>query len=317
MTECERLISEGKLDPSFLKAETRCDWQVSEKIKKLWALQIDLVKQVEILCQKYGLSYYLIGGGCIGAIRHNGCIPWDDDLDIAMKREDYNIFMEKASSELKDPYFLQTPITDPGFYRPHIVLRNGNGTCISKGNQKLSCNNGICIDIFPLDGFEDNLQCRVFRKISHIRNLVAVTSYNASSASNHKILRRVIRLMKIIVFPFGIRHFFKNQNKICTKLSLKYPKDIGIQYVHFSKLCWTWSKVLFDEIKWHTFEYTKMPIPAGYHEVLTSTYGDYMQFPPIEKRGDKHTFEYEPDIPYKEYCYEKYGVVYESNSTER
>jgi len=310
MTECNRLISEGKLDPSFLESETRCGWFVDEKTKKLWALQIDLVKQIEMICTKYGLTYYLIAGGCIGAIRHNGCIPWDDDLDVAMKREDYNIFMEKAPLELKDPYFLQTPITDPGFYRPHIIIRNSNGTCITKGNQKMSCNNGICIDVFPLDGFEENLECRLFRKISQFRNLVAVTSYNSSSARNHKVLRRIVRLFSFIVFPFGIQHYFNTQNKKCTKLSEKYPAHIGIQYTHFSKLCWTWDKTLFDKIEWHDFEYTKMPIPEGYNEILTSTYRNYMKFPPLNKRGDKHEFEIDPDVPYKKYCQEKYGVVY-------
>ena len=70
MTECERLIKEGLLPPSFLEAETRCDYYVDEKMKKLWALQIDLVKKAEALCKKHGLTLFVIGGGCIGAIRH-------------------------------------------------------------------------------------------------------------------------------------------------------------------------------------------------------------------------------------------------------
>lgn len=310
MTECERLISEGKLPPSFLQEETRCEYYIDSKMKKLWALQIDLVKQIERICKKYGLTYYLVGGGCIGVIRHKGCIPWDDDLDVALKREDYNIFMEKAPLELKEPYFLQTPVTDPGYYRPFIKIRNNNGTSIDKGNQKLACNNGVCIDIFPLDGFEDNLECRLYRKISLIRHLVAITSYNAFSASNHKILRRISYFCSFFVFPFGIRHFFNSHNKRCTELSKKYKNNIGSQYTHFGRDRCTWPSNLFDGVEWRPFEYTEMPIPAGYQEMLTDTYGDYMQFPPVEKRGNKHEYEIEPDVPYKEYCQQKYGVEY-------
>ena len=67
---------------------------------------------------------------------------------------------------------------------------------------------------------------------------------------------------------------------------------------------------MFDEAIYVPFEYTTLPIPKGYHEMLTATYGDYMQFPPVEKRGGKHSFEFEPDVPYKEYCHQKYGVNY-------
>ncbi len=310
MTECERLIRDGSLDPAFLETEVLCEYRVDSKMKKLWALQIDLIKQVEKICKNYRLTYYLIGGGCIGAIRHKGCIPWDDDLDIAMKRDDYNKFMEIAPSELQFPYFCQTPVTDPSFYRPHIVVRNSNGTCISKGNQKLSCNNGVCIDVFPLDGYADNTECRLFRRIGYYRNLVAVISYNASSAGDHKILRRLLSFSRVFVFPLGIRHFFVHYNKRCTKLSEKYKGKIGIQYTHWDKLKWTWNASVFDGTELRKFEYTEMPVPVGYHEMMTVTYGDYMKFPPVEKRGDKHVFEIEPDVPYKEYCGKKFGVKY-------
>lgn len=310
MTECERLIKENLLDPQFLKEETRCDWRVDENTKKLWALQIDLIKQVERICRKYGLTYYLMGGGCIGAVRHGGCIPWDDDLDIALKREDYNVFVEKAPLELEEPYFFQSPVTDPVFYRPHVIIRNSNGTCISKGNQKLSCNNGICIDVFPLDGYDDSFKNRLFWKISYFKNLVAVTSYNAFSAKNHRILRKLLYFSRIIIFPFGLKHYYIKYNERCTQLSKKYTDNIGLQYAHFGKMCVTWKAKYFDSAINVPFEYTTLSIPCGYHEILSAQFGDYMQFPPIDKRGNKHLFEIDPDTPYKKYCGEKYGVKY-------
>ena len=310
MTECERLIRNGLLDASFLEEETRCCYHIDTKMKKLWALQIDLVKQIEAICRKYHLTCFLIGGGCIGAIRHKGCIPWDDDIDVGLKREDYNFFVEKALQELKHPYFLQTPITDPSFYRPFVVMRNSNGTCLVRGDRKYDCNNGILIHVFPLDGYENNMECNLFERISHIKNSIANRYRNSFSADSLKIKDIIVRLLKPFVFPFGIKHYYNSFNQKCTRLSNKYKDKIGIQYTHFDNNHWTWNSSLFDSAIDAPFEYTTLPIPKGYHEMLSETYGNYMEFPPVDKRGNKHMFEIEPDVPYKEYCHEKYGTVY-------
>ena len=310
MTECERLINAGELDASFLEAETRCGYHVDSKMKKVWALQLDLVKQIEAVCQRHNLTYYIIGGALIGAIRHKGYIPWDDDIDVALKRDDYNVFVKKAQEELNEPYFLQTPVTDPSFYRPFVIIRNSNGTCISKGDQKLDCNNGICVHIFPLDGYEDNLSCRLFKFIAHVKRTCAMLTYNIKSAKDKLTYRRLMYFARVFILPFGIQRSFRKINEACTRRSAKYKGQIGTQYTHFDKMCWTWDASLFDEVINVPFEYTTLPIPKGYHEILTATYGDYMQFPPVEKRGNKHSFEFEPDVPYKEYCHQKYGVNY-------
>ena len=283
MTECERLIKQGELNASFLEEETRCGYHVDTKMKKLWALEIDLVKQIEVICKKYNLTYFLIAGGCIGAVRHQGSIPWDDDIDVGLKREDYNVFVEKAQDELQFPYFLQTPISDPSFFRSFAVIRNCNGTCISKGDQYLDCNNGICVHIFPLDGYKDNLQCKLFHFINHIRNTISILTYNISSAKTRPLYRRLLYLARFIFMPLGLKYFFKKLNEQCTALSAKYKDKIGIQYTHYDKNCWTWDASVFDEAIYVPFEYTTLPIPKGYHQMLTATYGDYMQFPPPEK----------------------------------
>ena len=117
--------------------------------------------------------------------------------------------------------------------------------------------------------------------------------------------------------PLGIKHYYEKLNEQCTKLSAKYKDRIGMQYTHFSKACWTWDAHCFDEAVYVPFEYTTLPIPKGYHEILKATYGDYMAFPPVDKRGNKHSFECEPDVPYKEYCHQKYSVNYKSDTMQR
>ena len=91
-----------------LNAEVICDFKVSTLRKKVWQAQLDMVKIFIDICDKYKLKYFAAGGTLIGAIRHNGFIPWDDDIDLMMPREDYEKFIKVAKEELKkEPYFLQ------------------------------------------------------------------------------------------------------------------------------------------------------------------------------------------------------------------
>ncbi len=92
MTECERIIEQGILPKSFFEQEERCDFLVTEKRKKIWAVLLDLLIKFDFVCKKYSLTYFLADGTLLGAARHQGFIPWDDDIDVSMPREDYEKF---------------------------------------------------------------------------------------------------------------------------------------------------------------------------------------------------------------------------------
>ena len=126
-------------------------------VKHLQRVILGIITDIDALCQKNSIDYYLVGGSTIGAVRHKGFIPWDDDIDVAMPREDYDKFMEICPKELDNPYFLQSPLTDKDCYQTWLSLRNSDTT----GN-RISCmskrlNNGVAIDILPLEGCEDSL----------------------------------------------------------------------------------------------------------------------------------------------------------------
>ena len=149
-----------QLPDGFLNEEVRCGYTVTKQRKEVWAVELDLLQEFMRVCNKYGLKYCADGGTLLGAIRHHGFIPWDDDLDIAMLRSDFEKLNEVAPAEFKKPYFWQTEETDKGSARGHAQLRNSDTTGIIKTEYERQRNNnfnqGIFIDIFPFDTVVDD-----------------------------------------------------------------------------------------------------------------------------------------------------------------
>mgnify|MGYP004459648757 CR=1 FL=1 len=149
-----------ELPESFLEEEVRCGYTITRKMKEVWAVELDLLSEFQRVCEKYNLRYCADGGTLLGAVRHQGYIPWDDDLDIAMLRSDFEKLNKIAPLEFKKPYFWQTEETDPGSARGHAQLRNSDTTSIItleyEHQRHNNFNQGIFIDIFPFDTVIDD-----------------------------------------------------------------------------------------------------------------------------------------------------------------
>ena len=113
---------------NFFEPEVRSGYQVPSESKKLWAVELDLLNEFKRVCKEYGIRYYAVGGTLIGAARHNGFIPWDDDIDVAMMWDDFKKFMEIAPYEFKYPYFFQSYKTDDMTEVSHARIRNSMST---------------------------------------------------------------------------------------------------------------------------------------------------------------------------------------------
>lgn len=300
MTECERLIKEGIISSDFLKEEVRDDYLVTTETKKVWAISIDLLERLVEVCQKNGLKVFAAYGTLLGAARHKGFIPWDDDLDVWMPREDYEKLIRIASDCFSEPYFFQTTDNDVEYYSAFARLRNSQTTGLLVSH-KSHCNNGIYIDIFPLDGLSNNVR---YQKVkNHWVHFLNVLSHAYAFNINPSLITRTIhQILRLPFIPFNLRRVCRYVNRISQRKETpneKYCGCVAFPEFPYKKNCF--EKADFKDVVYLPFEHIKIPAPAGFKNVLTANFGDYMQFPPINQRGLHHSFIFEPDIPYKEY----------------
>ena len=167
----------------FYNKERICGHVVTEKMKRIWAVQLDLLREFKQICEENGLRYFLWSGTLLGAVRHQGFIPWDDDIDVAMPREDYDRFRSLAGQGLKKPYELQTNENDSGIFRGGLMrFRNSDTTGVEIQDVERFCNWGIWIDILALDYIykDEAKRGEQFRKIGIYKRLCMLQTHGES-----------------------------------------------------------------------------------------------------------------------------------------
>ena len=283
-----------------LKEEVRCGFLVSENRKKVWQKQLEMVKMFIDICKKYNLVYFAASGTLIGAIRHQGFIPWDDDIDIMMPREDYEKFLVVAQKELSEPFFLQHYTTEKNYPNGHIQIRNSNTTCFIKESfvdLKNGKNCGIFIDIFPFDKVFDDYKKRqkYCKKIKVLKALAMWRVYGTPSFIRKMIVKLYFcfhSLQKTIVKIDRLSKNIPNKAKQST-VSIPtflpgYEKEV-------------WEEQWFNEMIDHKFEDIEIAIPKKYDEVLRKEYGDYFVIPE-DKGGAMHgTCYFDCETPFSQY----------------
>lgn len=296
-TESERIVNSGLLTADYFNEEIKCDFLVNTQRKKIWAVLLDLLLMFDSVCKKYGLTYYLIEGSLLGAVRHHGFVPWDDDIDVAMPREDYNRFMD-LSDEFVYPYFLQTPYTDEGNYLSFIKLRNTNTTGMSEVFKYQPINHGLFIDIFPLDKWElDDGE----ERYEHIKSLIIdVSTYMRMSHPNLD-EKNLVRVREYSGHnPMDTYEAIQKYATEFSNVETEYVCLAVCTYYDYKRHLYF--KEDFKSVVYTDFEGFSFPIPVGYDRILKTTYGDYTLFPPIHERGLRHDdIIFDPDTPYKDY----------------
>ena len=235
--------------------------------------QLSILKVIDGICKKHGLDYWLDGGTLLGAVRHGGFIPWDDDIDIAMDYQDMKRFAEIAPSELPEGLFLQSPQTDPNVKEQMVKVRDLNSLYIEKGDNFVhDYVKGIFVDIFPFESHPDIPKSLTKRLAKGITKSVSILHHPHTYS-----LRAFAEF-----FWFGGKYLlyqavWKLLRIVCK--SSRYaniPSMNGYGITHDRRTVLPLSSVKFED--------AEFPAPNNPDQYLRNIYGDYMKVPPPEKR---------------------------------
>ncbi len=273
----------------FLEREERCGYVIEPEMKKVWASEIELFALFDDVCKKYDIPYFWAYGNLLGAARHKGFIPWDDDIDVFVKREDYERLCEVAEKEFTAPYFWQNDHTEWGSHIAFSKLRNSNSTAILDFEKPYgyTYNQGAFLDVFPLDNAPDN--DTEFEK--HAKKIVLfkkLTGKWSRMFEGKKLWfnRKWMYLTAILLFiPRLIVRGFKIPNIPCRLLEkeMQRYRNQKTNFLAMTALGETkrYPKSCFEGAVMLPFEFFEVPAPSGYLELLDIDYGDWQVF----KRG--------------------------------
>lgn len=255
----------------------------NQTLVELQGIELEILREVKRICNKYKLEYYLIGGTLLGAIRHKGFIPWDDDIDIAMPRKDYEKFIRLCDEELDGKYYLDYITTQDIYVNSFVKIRKANTFVNEKHISEIKCKKGIFIDIFPLDNAKR--QNSLFQSIQAkiVKGMYPIIFYRCGANKN--------RLSKKTIFFGTLSKFLsiKSLNKIRDFIMKTNKNEKSKYYVSLgSRYDYVKETILKDKYYPHKeaeFEGELFNIPNDYKYILTRIYGEnYMDLPPIEKR---------------------------------
>ena len=239
--------------------------------------QLNLLKDFIFFCKKNKLRYYLVYGSALGAVRHLGFIPWDDDIDVGMPRNDYEKFIElwsKSGSNKK--LFLQTTSTDPHFPLLYAKLRLNGSLFLESYFKHLAMHHGIFIDIFPFDGVAENRLQRMYSRIM-VRSLKRLIISKLEIRGRNLLFETLLYLISRII-PIGV--LTKMAKKIVT--AHRYDESRKVSCLVEDQI--PVDRSVFGVGKIGEFEGMTIVLPSEVEEYLTMMYGDYMSIPKVSER---------------------------------
>ena len=283
-----------ELDDNYFKEEERCGFKISSMMKRVWAVEMDVLTEIDRICKEYGLTYYAAFGTMLGAVRHNGFVPWDDDIDIYMLRPDYQALMNVLSDELPQGYYNSSSYSDSTHMQPLTSVMNTKYiiTDVSERKKFYGCPYICGVDIFPLDYIpSDEEELSVFRNLNTIIYSTAREYYQYSKEELEEYLKRIEEMCNTKI---------DREGNIPNQLWLLLDKVAGIfgedecEYLTYlpTNICYDaelkYKKEWFKSAKRFPFEYISVPLPNGYDELLKVTYSDYMKYD--KQRGRAHDY---------------------------
>ena len=300
------------IDESFFLPEERDGYMVSAELKKVWAVELDILNEFSRVCAEHNLKWFVHAGTLLGTVRHHGFIPWDDDVDVVMPRRDYEELCVIAPTVFNHPYFFQNDETDPGFAKNFSRLRNSSTTAIVKDyiSRKYPFNQGFYVDIFPYDNIPDDVEQRkeFFNELTWLNGqawgwMDLVHSFHPS--------KEIGQARKLKLFFKYLLHKYVSPRQTKYRLLLKQHHDLVTKYngADTAFVCesivpplgrWEWKREWVENVFYMPFEMLSVPVPVCFAECLETGFGKDWRVP--KQVGTLHgSILFDVDKPYTEY----------------
>jgi len=255
-----------------------------ENLEKLQKCEFEILEEFERICKKHNLKYSLTFGTLLGAKRHQGFIPWDDDIDVMMPIDDYLKFEDIVKTELNEKFFFQNKFTDKNYYLYWNKLRMKNTVSVVRGYEQMDLNWGICIDIFPIfkkpaNIDEKNKQIKNLKlSIACLESILYKYGKKENAKGKTKMLYQILSILP--------RKFVNRLSEYFYKKIYKYTGSYD-GYIDYSEIFnreILISKEAFDDMESLPFNNKKFNVIKNYEDFLIQLYGDYMKLPPKKDR---------------------------------
>lgn len=268
------------------------------ELSDLQKVQLNILIELDRVCHENNLHYYLAFGTCLGALRHKGFIPWDDDIDVLMPIRDVKKLIH-LQNKFEDKYFVQSKETDPEYGSISVRIRNSETTLIEKDEQNLNINHGIYIDVYP---FYEAPATKVGLTLNVLKSHVYKVLSSGRIPQNHGKSAKI--LATLVLNTYGLKHRKKKASKIEREFMKVKGKEILDYYGQDITLlsAITYPKEWFETPRKLEFEGLYFDGPTEPEKYMTKRYGDYMKLPPVEDQVKHHTYVYmNAHQSYKEY----------------
>lgn len=261
-------------------------YKPDKQLRDVQLIQLEMLREVKGICQKNDIEFFLVAGTLLGAVRHSGFIPWDDDLDIGMTKDNYIKFLKIAPDYLKNDFFLQNYETDNNFGAIFSKIRKKNTLYTEKNASNSGAKDGIFIDIFCFSDTPEkqNLfekQMYIYKRLLLLKQgYIFWDKFNFKKNVLYKSLEIISKLIskKKLISRIEKIIFFENINSTkCVNYGGAYNFDKEIM-----------KKSSAENIIYLKFENEQMPVPSDYQSILENIYGDFMKYPPMEERNNRH-----------------------------
>ncbi|MGL4739942.1 MAG: LicD family protein [Sarcina sp.] len=246
-------------------------------LREAQSIMVAILDEIDRICRENDIEYYISDGTLLGAVRHGGFIPWDDDLDVSMTRENYIKFCKVANDEIGEDFLVQTSKSDKHFHNGCVMkVRHKHSLLKELARENVKFHQGIFVDVFPMDKLPSNKRLIKFQKKLATLFFFIKNDYDTNS-----------KLKKCFLGAFSpVRHSFL-QKILCS--TLRFNKKCETDKYTYGVDTYFYNEFIYDEndlfpLKEIKFEGRTVMCPNKPHKVLTKLYGDYMKLPPVEER---------------------------------